>query len=86
MDYIPLNLTLTFNSATPSIEVNATLINDASVEGNEDFLAVLEILTGGNGVLLADDDEIVTIIDDDRELFSFCYRFLPYVDTTHAHT
>ncbi len=37
---------------------------------------MLEILTGGNGVLLADDNEIVTNIDDDRDLFTVSFPML----------
>ncbi len=60
-------MNLTFNEDIQRIDINVTLRDDTIVEGNEDFLARLEILTQATVTLSPDDNAIVTIEDDDSK-------------------
>ncbi len=60
-------MNLIFNEDIERIDINVTLRDDTIVEGNEDFLARLEILTQATVTLSPDDNAIVTIVDDDSK-------------------
>ena len=49
------------------ITVNIELINDNLVEGDEDFMVLLQIMDTGRNIELFKDNAIVTIVDDDSK-------------------
>ena len=66
VDYRRLDVTLTFSETVTVITVNITLLNDNTLEGDEDFKARLSTNSGSN-VGLPDPDAIITIVDDDSK-------------------
>ena len=64
-DYRPLDVTLTFSETVTEITVNVTLLNDNTLEGDEDFKARLSTISGSNIGL--GPDAIITIVDDDSK-------------------
>ena len=65
VDYRPLDVTLTFSESVTMITVNISLLDDNTLEGDEDFRAQLSTNSGSNvGV---GPDAIITIIDDDSK-------------------
>ena len=65
VDYRPLDVTLTFSESVTVITVNITLLNDNTLEGDEDFKARLSTHSGSNVGLGM--DAIITIVDDDSK-------------------
>ena len=67
-DYLPVDELLTFSDSVTTIEVDVTLIDDDSLEGNEIFQGRLAISTSATvatvNPFLAD----VTILDDDSKI------------------
>ena len=64
-----------------------TLIDDLYSEGDEDFLARLEILTTGtNAELVPDDNEPVTILDNDGKIHdAHIWTTSCFIDRAVAH-
>ena len=57
-----------FNDTNTRNEVNITLINDNVLEGDEDLIVLLQILTTRKDVIFpCCDTAIVTIVDDDSK-------------------
>ena len=65
VDYRPLDETLTFSEAVTMITVNISLLDDNTLEGDEDFKAELSTSSGSNVGLGM--DAIITIVDDDSK-------------------
>ena len=66
-DFLPLNRILTFNSDISRTTINVTLLNDNIVEGDEDFLARLEVPSTEMDVVLSKDNATITILDDNSK-------------------
>ena len=64
-----MNQILTFNSANTREMINIILLEDSLVEGDEDFLAQLDVLSTEENVALTRDTANVTIIDEDSKEF-----------------
>ena len=62
-----MNRTLTFNSVIYKTTINVTLLNDDIVEGDEDFLARLEVPSTEMNVVLSKDTATITILDDNSK-------------------
>ena len=50
-----------------SITFNVELYDDDSLEDNEDFRVMLQIIDMGENIILSEDTAIVTIVDDDSK-------------------
>ena len=50
-----------------SITIDVELYDDDSLEGDEDFKAMLKIIDMGRNIELFEDTAIVTIVDDDSK-------------------
>ena len=61
-DYLTVIKILEFNSGNKYVDVNVSIINDESIEGNETFTIYL---TSGVGVNVSQTE--VTIFDDDED-------------------
>ena len=61
-DYSTVIKILEFNSGSTYVDVNISIINDESIEGNETFTIYITI---GVGVNVSETE--ITIIDDDEE-------------------
>ena len=65
VDYRPLDVTLTFSETVTVITVSISLLDDNTLEGDEDFKAQLSTNSGSNVGL--GPDAIITIVDTDSK-------------------
>ena len=68
-DYeITSNLLITFLPGEMEHTINMSTVDDITLERDETFTISLELMNGGNGVLLGQSVAIATILDDDGNL------------------
>lgn len=73
VDYIPIDVNLTFSADVLQRSINVTLFNDGFDELDEIFNARITILTSEATIVIEDDDplELVTIQDDDGKIIVY---------------
>jgi len=69
-DYTTTSETVTFQPRETSLIVMVPIVIDSRLEGVEQFIAMLSLPAGENGVMLGADMATVEITDDDCEYFS----------------
>ena len=70
------NVLLTFNATTRTIQVPVGLIDDNDFEGDEDFNGLLSLVSTLSRVIIAPDNAIATIVED--ESMSVCVHHINF--------
>ena len=61
---------LTFDPGVIELEVGVVILEDSIVEEDEEFLVVLSVPVGEEGVEVREETATITIVDNDGELLS----------------